>query len=60
MLLRLMLADSGDNIEGFYYTTICSRSSDPFYIVTQYIEWVTTSWTHSIAYKQYEVEMIIR
>ena len=28
--------------------TICLRSSDPFYIVSYYIIWVTTSWTHSI------------
>ena len=28
--------------------TICQRSSYPFYIVTYYIKWVTTSWTHSI------------
>ena len=26
-------------------TTVCPRSSDPFYTVTYYIEWVTTSWT---------------
>ena len=29
-------------------TTICPRRIDPFYIVTQYIKWVTTSWTHSM------------
>ena len=28
--------------------TICPRSSDPSYIVTYHIKWVTTSWTHSI------------
>ena len=28
--------------------TICPGSSDPFYIVTYYIKWVITSWTHSI------------
>ena len=28
--------------------TICPTSSDPYYIVTYYIEWVTTSWTHSM------------
>ena len=28
--------------------TICPRSSDPFYIVSYYIKWVTASWTHSI------------
>ena len=27
--------------------TVCSVSSDPFYIVTYYIRWVTTSWTYS-------------
>ena len=28
--------------------TVCPGSSDPFYIVTYYIKWVTTSWTHII------------
>ena len=28
--------------------TVCPRSSGPFYVVTYYIKWVTTSWTHSI------------
>ena len=28
--------------------TVCPGSSDPFYIVSYYINWVTTSWTHSI------------
>ena len=27
--------------------TVCPRSSDPFYIVTYYVKWVTTSWTYS-------------
>ena len=27
-------------------STICLRSSDPFYIVIYYKKWVTTSWTH--------------
>ena len=26
--------------------TIYPRSSDPFYIVTYYMKWVSTSWTH--------------
>ena len=26
----------------------CPRCSDPFYRVSYYIKWVTTSWTHSI------------
>ena len=25
----------------------CPRSSDPYFIVTYYIKWVTTAWTHS-------------
>ena len=29
-------------------STVCPRSSDPFYILTCYMKWVTTSWTHSI------------
>ena len=29
--------------------TICPRSSDSFYIVSYYIKWVTTSWTHSMS-----------
>ena len=28
--------------------TVCPGSSDPFYIVTYQIKWVTTSWTHSM------------
>ena len=34
-----------------YCTTVCPRSSDPFHIVTCYIKWVTTSWTHSITWQ---------
>ena len=30
--------------------TICPGSSDPFYIVSYYIKWVTTSWTHGIVW----------
>ena len=28
-----------------YSGTVCPRSSDPIYIVTYYIKWVTASWT---------------
>ena len=31
----------------FYSYTVFPGSSDPFCIVTYYIKWVTTSWTHS-------------
>ena len=27
--------------------TVCPGSSDPFYIITYYIKWVTISWTHN-------------
>ena len=27
--------------------TVCPGSSDPFYVVTYYSKWVTTSWTYS-------------
>ena len=30
------------------WEVVCPRSSDPFYIVTYYIRWVTTSWTQSM------------
>ena len=33
--------------------TVCPESSDPFYMVTSYIKWFTTSWTDSIMYLQY-------
>ena len=32
--------------EDIFPSTICPRSSDPFYIVSYCIKWVTTSWTH--------------
>ena len=32
--------------------TICPRSSDPFYTVTCYIEWITTPWTETCIIKQ--------
>ena len=34
--------------QGQIVVTVCPGSSDPFYIVTYYIKWVTTSTTHSI------------
>ena len=30
------------------HTTVCPRSSDPFFIVSYYIKWITTSWTYSM------------
>ena len=37
----------------YTYHTLCPRSSDPFYIVSYYIKWVTPSWTHSIIGEDY-------
>ena len=31
-------------------TTICPRRSDPFYIVSYYIKWVTNSWTDGMIF----------
>ena len=28
-------------------TTVCPRSIDPFFIASNYINWVKTSWTYS-------------
>ena len=55
-------ADSGTTINPFlhfwftvegkslwwFLVTMCLRSNDPFYIVSYYIKWVTTSWTYSM------------
>ena len=38
--------------------TVCQRSSDPLYIVTYYIKWVTTSWTDGIFYIPSAVEQM--
>ena len=35
--------------------TICPRSSYPFYVERYYIKWVTTSWTHSMKIKVYQL-----
>ena len=32
---------------------MCPGSSDPFYVVTYYIKWVTTSWTYGITMNYY-------
>ena len=32
-------------LKDMHNNTVCPRSSDPFYIVTYYIKYVTISWT---------------
>ena len=39
--------DIGNTIQNIKHT-VCPRSLDPFYILSYYIKWVTTSWTHSM------------
>ena len=31
----------------YNFATVCLGSSDPYHIVSYYMEWVTTSWTYS-------------
>ena len=38
--------------------TVCPRSSDPFYIVIYYIQWVTTSWTYSYSFVRSEYDYL--
>ena len=35
-------------IYAYILHSMCPRSSDPFYIVSYFITWVTTSWTYSM------------
>ena len=35
-----------DQVCIFNRHTVCPRSSDPFYIVSYYVTWVTTSWAY--------------
>ena len=39
--------------------TVCPRSSDPFYLVTYFIKWVTTSWTNSIMLSEFKACLAI-
>ena len=32
----------------WFLNTVCPRSSDPFYIVSYYLKWVSTFWTYSM------------
>ena len=41
------------------FSTIFPRSSDLFCIVTYYIKWFTTSWSHSIAMNAYFKGLIL-
>ena len=36
--------------------TMCPRSSGPFYVVTYYIKWYTTSWTYSMSNMNFTIK----
>ena len=36
------------DFSGFDGYTVCPRSGDPFYVVSYYIKWLNTSWTHNM------------
>ena len=38
--------DESENSQVFLFVTVCPGSSDTFHVVSYYIKWVTTSWTH--------------
>ena len=42
-----------------FILTVCSRSSDPFYVVTYNIKGVTTSWTFIIMYTSEKLCIVI-
>ena len=44
---------------GSDHITVCPRSSDPFYILSYYIKWVTISWTYSTFFTS-RTEMMCR
>ena len=41
----------GNTVELLIDSYIVCPRSDPFYVVTYYIKWATTSWTHSSTYR---------
>ena len=46
------------SLQTIFAFTICPRSSDPFYIVSYYIKWVTTSWTYSMSHYKTFIEVV--
>ena len=47
-LIVYLLNKNITRLLGHIVHTMCPGSSDPFYIVSYYMKWVTTSWAHSI------------
>ena len=41
-------------------STVCPQSSDPFYVLTNYIKLVTTSWTHSAIPAKFKAFLLLR
>ena len=64
MITLGFIAESGDKeiypVPSFTEATnICPGSSDPYYIVTYNITWVTTLWTHSSTSLKQSVETLL-
>ena len=43
----------------YLLSTVCPISSDPFYKISYYIKWVTTSWTHSMSFLAFVVSKTV-
>ena len=50
------VGDNPSGAESGHPGTVCPGSSDPYYIVSYYINWVNTSWTYSIRFR-YKVQV---
>ena len=46
----IMVVEKKLRLALYHHITVCPRSGDPFYIVSHFIKWVTTSRTHSMYY----------
>ena len=51
---RIYIVNSKNTVN--YISIVCPGSSDPFYIVTYYIKWGNTSWTHILYDWKWELE----
>ena len=40
------------------YSAVGPRSSDPFFMVTYFIKWVTNSWTDGKLRSNYDIAMV--
>ena len=59
-IAKISLEIALTTIKKFLYGTVCPRSSEPCYIVSYYIKWVTNSWTHSTNIKNENCTFLLR